>query len=203
MTKSNDVDPRDGRDAAPAGELEESRAQALELYNAQVLQTVPGLQEQFLAMLQDVPEPDDDATARIVASILGAETAEELDAAWDAEGMRDRTDEVVIVKAVHKLPSTYTGGLGVFLVCRCESPGIGEEFILTTGSVSIVAQLVKAHIRGWLPLTVIPRKAESRNGYWPMHLELVRQAKRARPAVIDQPAPPVPAPAGTDGGRRS
>jgi len=199
MTRNAETDPRDGRDSAPQGEMVESRAQALELYNAEVLATVPGLKEAFLAMLERVPEPDDDGTARIVAAILGAETPQELDAAWDAEGMRDFCDQAVIVRAVHKLPSTYTGGLGVFLVCRCELPGVGEELILTTGSVSIVAQLVKAHTHGWLPLTVVPRKAESRNGYFPMHLELVRQAKRARPGVVENP----PQPAAAAGGRRS
>jgi hypothetical protein len=203
MTRTTDT-PQAATVPEPAADgVSEARATALELYNAEVLATMPGLQEQFVAMLQLVPEPDDDATARIVASILGAETAEELDAAWDAEGMRDMVDQMLIVKAVHKLPSTYTGGLGVFLVCRCEMPGLGEEMILTTGSVSIVAQLVKAHTAGWLPITVVPRKAESRNGYFPMHLELVRQAKRARPAVIDQ-VDEVPAPNPTSAqGRRS
>ena len=199
MTTKHDDSARDGRDSARGGEMTESRAQALELYNAEVLATVPGLKEAFLAMLQQVPDPDDDATARIVAAILGAKTAEDLDAAWDAEGMRQWADTAVRVKAVHKLPSTYTGGLGVFLVCRCELPEVGEEFILTTGSVSIVAQLVKAHTHGWLPITVVPRKSESRSGYFPMHLELVRNAKRARPTVIDNP----PQPAAADGGRRS
>ena len=77
--------------------------------------------------------------------------------------------------------------LGWYLVVKCDQPEIGEEFTTTTGSVSIVAQLVRAHVAGWLPLLVVPKQSEkpTRKGYRPMHLELVR-SKRTRAVVIDQ-----------------
>lgn len=188
MTRTTDPTPDKALQELNRNTGGNAENEALQLYNAEVLASAPGLREAFLQLLEQVPEPDDDATARIVAAILGAEAAEELDAAWDAEGMRDYVDQVIRVKRVHKLPSDYQGGLGVFLVCLCDQPHIGEEFILTTGSVSIVAQLVRAHVAGWLPIEVVTRSAETRQKYQAMHLELVRRGRRKRAEVIDQQA---------------
>jgi len=49
-----------------------------------------------------------------------------------------------------------------------------EEIVWTTGSVSVVAQLVKAFMLGALPLYATIRKAErpTANGYYPQHLEV-------------------------------
>ncbi len=163
---------------------------ALQEWNAEVLAAAPGLAEVFLAMLAEVPDPPADATARIVAQILEARSVEELDRPWDAEGMRDYDGSVVRVESIHKMPSDYDQGLGTYLVCHCTQPGIGEKFILTTGSVSIVAQLVRAHALNALPLEVVPRVAEkpTRKGYHPMHLELVRRGRRQATAIDQEPA---------------
>lgn len=163
---------------------------ALQEWNAEVLDATPGLREVFLELLMAVPDPPDDATARIVGQILEAQSVEELDRPWDAEGMRDLRDTVVRVNSVHKMPSDYRKGLGTYLVCNCTDPASGEQFVLTTGSVSIVAQLVRAHALGGLPLEVVPKMAEkaSKNGYFPMHLELVRRGRRVRAAIPQAPA---------------
>lgn len=158
-------------------------------WNQEQLRSVPGLYEVFMKQLEEVPESGDDATARIVAQILAAETPDQIDAAWNAEGMRDWVDMVVQINSIKRMPSDFTAGLGWFLVCNVTALGSGEEFVLTTGSVSIVAQLVRLHTINALPIQVVPRKAAkpSKNGYFPMHLELVRDVRaRRRPQVIDQ-----------------
>lgn len=166
---------------------------ALQESNANILAALPGGLQVFMKLLEQVPEPSDDVSAKIVLEILQAQNLEDLDRPWDVEGMRDHVDSILRVKAVTRMPSDYVGGLGWYLVCQVDQPEIGEEFTLTTGSVSIVAQLVRAHCAGWLPLQVVVRKSKkpTRKGYWPMHLELVRRAGRARAVVIDQaPAEP-------------
>lgn len=177
----------------PAGQAQAQGQQdqpgtAIEEYGTSILDAVPGAREAFLAMLRDVPEPGDDAMAQIAAQIMGAESLEDLDRPWDSEGMRDYDGQVLRVHAIRQLPSSYTKGLGVYLVCECDQPHIGEKFVLTTGSVSIVVQLVVANARGWLPLEVVPRQADERPGREgrPMHLEVVRRRGRQRAAVIDQ-----------------
>lgn len=166
---------------------------ALQESNAHMLAAIPGGFQVFMQLLEQVPEPDDDAAARIVMEILAAQNLEDLDRPWDVEGMRDHVDSILRVKSVTRMASDFLGGLGWYLVCRVDQPEIGEEFTLTTGSVSIVAQLVRAHVAGWLPLQVIPRQSAkpTKNGFHPMHLELVRRAGRSRAVIIDQaPAEP-------------
>lgn len=169
-------------------------------YNAFVLQQYPGGHEAFLMMLAEVPEPDDDAAARIVMEIMGAQSIEDLDKPWDVEGMRDYDGTVLQVQSITKMPSDYQTGLGCYLVCRCSQPGLGEVFTLTTGSVNIVAQLVRAHTLNAFPLEVIPRQSEkpTRKGYRPMHLELVRRGRRVRAQVLDQAPVPVAQAAGAE-----
>lgn len=186
----------DGLEAA--GEPVDQQTGLVE-YNAWVLQQYPGGYEAFLMMLAEVPEPDDDAAARIVMEVLGAQSVEDLDKPWDVEGMRDYDGTMLQVQSITKMPSDYKTGLGCYLVCRCSQPELGEVFTLTTGSVSIVAQLVRAHTLNAFPLEVIPRQSEkpTKKGYRPMHLELVRRGRRVRARVLDQA--PAPAPGGQAG----
>lgn len=147
----------------------------LATYNAEVLRSRPGLETRFLKMLELVPEPPDDAVARIVEQILSAETPEELNKPWDSDGMRDLDGQVLTIHDMHKLPSDYRGGLGVYLSCRCTLHSTGETKQLSTGSVNAVSQLVSLYVMKGLPRTVMVRRAErqSRNGYWPYHLEVL------------------------------
>lgn len=190
-----DDQPNGSQDQVPDGQ-ESPDQTALVEYNAWALQQYPGGPEAFLAMLEAVPEPDEDATARIIMEILSAQSVEDIDKPWDVEGMRDYDGVVVQVNRVHKMPSDYKTGLGCYLVCKCTQPGIGEEFTLTTGSAAIVAQLVRVHTLEAFPIEVVPRQAEkpTKKGYRPMHLELVRRGRRVRAQVLDQK--PQPAAAG-------
>jgi hypothetical protein len=154
---------------------------ALAEYNAEVLDRQPGVREAFMTMLMAVPEPDDDAVVKIVSQILSAETVEDLDAAWNAEGMREYAGKVLQVMSITRRPSDYRDGLGVYLGCEAVVESTGEVMFITTGSVSIVAQLVRAYTLGALPLKVVPIEAEraSANGYHPMHLEMVRKGAKS------------------------
>jgi hypothetical protein len=166
-------------DAAEAAAEAEIEAQAgLAQYNADVIARNPALLESFRAMLLEVPEPDDDATdaaARIVQTILSAETAADLDKPWDSDGMAEYFDQVVIVEAITRRPSDFTGGLGVYLGCTCTIERSGERLFVTCGGVSAVAQLVRAHALGSLPLPVMPTRAKkaTKAGYWPYHLAVM------------------------------
>ena len=156
------------------GVSEEQPVTGLAEYNAEVLAKYPGMVQAFMAMLQEVAQPsNEDATARIVGTILQAETVEELNKPWDSDGMRKHFGELIVVRAITRRPSDYTGGLGVYLGCEITWPGSGEESFLSCGSVSSVAQLVRAHAIKRLPLLVMPVKATrpTKLGYWPYHLD--------------------------------
>lgn len=176
---SDEHDPKRGRsnreDGSPEGGQESE--QRLAEYNAEVLDSAPGVREAFMLMLMEVPEPDDDAAVKIVGAILGAERAEDLDKPWDSDGMRDFFEQRVTVHSITRRPSDYKGGLGVYLGCDCAIPRTGDKLFISCGSVSAVAQLVRAHALQAFPLTVIPTVAKKAtpNGYWPYHLAIVRE----------------------------
>lgn len=141
-----------------------------------ILEAAPGVKEAFLALVDAVPEAGGDAYSRIVAQILAAESVDDLDAPWQANSLRLMLNRPIRVDTIRRMPSDFTEGLGFFLVLDGVELDTGERITATTGSVAIVAQLVRAHSLGELPLTVIARASSrpSANGYTPLHLEMVR-----------------------------
>jgi hypothetical protein len=75
------------------------------------------------------------------------------------------------------MESEFAGGLPFFLIVDAADLETGELVTITTGAVSVVAQLAKAHQLGQIPgWRVVPRQAErpSASGYYPQHLEVMR-----------------------------
>lgn len=140
----------------------------------------PALRERFEMFFLQVPEADsEEAVMRIVEAIFAAEEATELDAPWSGEGMKAYLGHLIHVQGIRRLPSDYTTGPGWYLGCECVVDSTGEKVFVTTGSVAIMAQLVTAFVKGMLPIGAVPRQAErkSRNGYYPMHLEIWRRER--------------------------
>lgn len=137
----------------------------------------PAVVESYEAMIADVPEAGADGFASILAALALATDPADLDAPWRSQGLGDLVNVPVRVTGIRKMPSDYPGGLPWFLVIDGAIIETGETVAVTTGAVSVVAQLVKAHQLGAFPLDVIPRQSErpSRSGYFPQHLEVVRR----------------------------
>jgi hypothetical protein len=129
------------------------------------------------SMLDQVPEtPDDDANERILAQLAQASAIAQLDDPWRSEGMKAYRDVPLRVTDITRRPSDFEGPIPFFLVVKAGRLDTGELVTFTTSALGAMAQLVKAYVSGWLPLDVIPRQAErpTRAGYWPMHLEVIR-----------------------------
>lgn len=140
----------------------------------------PAIRERFEVLLADVPEADaEEATISIVTAIVGAEDPDDLDAPWAGQGMRKLIGRLLRVDSIKRLPSDFADGPGWYLGCDCLIEASGEKLFVTTGSLPILAQLATAYVKGWLPLSVVVRQSErpSRNGYFPMHLEIDRGAR--------------------------
>jgi hypothetical protein len=136
----------------------------------------PEVVEAYEAMIATVPEAGGEGFEGILAAIALATDVADLDAPWRAEGLKAFVNAPIRVTGIRKMPSDYAGGLPWFLIIDGAIKATGETVAITTGAVSVVAQLVKAWQLGSYPLDVIPRIATraSRNGYFPMHLEIVR-----------------------------
>jgi hypothetical protein len=157
-----------------------TKPEAAAAANATASAVVPAfsadLERQYSSMLATVPDATGGGLDNILEQIATATAADELDDPWESGSLRKLVDTPLVFTEIAKSPSDYTGGLAYFLIVRGAVRATGETFVATTGSVSIVAQLVKAWSLGAFPLAAIPRQAKrpTPDGYFPMHLEIIR-----------------------------
>ena len=126
-------------------------------------------------MMDTIPEAGGDAFESIIGTIMGVSDIRDLDAPWRSAGLGELANQNIRVNAIRKSPSDFPGGLPFFLLVDVSVIATGELLTVTTGAVSVVVQLAKAHHLGALPLVCIPRVADrpSKSGNFPMHLEMV------------------------------
>lgn len=130
----------------------------------------------YEAMLSQVPDAGDQGIEAILEQIAQATTPGDLDAPWNAGGFGALAGIPIRVYGIRKMPSDFGSGLSFFLVVDGARLDSGEKITATTGSVSVVAQLVKAWSLDAFPWDVVPTLAKrpTKDGYYPMHLENVR-----------------------------
>lgn len=128
----------------------------------------------FANMVTMIPEAEGDAYDAILTSLLGATSWDQLDDPWDSSKTEALIGVEQKITAITRRPSTYKGGLGMFLVVHAEDMRNGKPLVWSTGSVAMVGQLVRAYAAGWLPLyaeIIIAANPTSR-GYYPQHLQI-------------------------------
>jgi hypothetical protein len=135
----------------------------------------PAIVEAYTAMIENVPEAGGDGMASILTALLQVEHPDDLDAPWRSGGLEEFINVPLLIQGIRKAPSDYQGGLPFFLIADAVVIATGELVTITTGAVSVVAQLAKAHALGAFPWRVIPRQSDrpSERGYYPQHLEVV------------------------------
>lgn len=142
---------------------------------ASELATLPeALMRQFSELAMMLPETESDGGASIIQAVLNTVDVQGLDNPWDAKEPEKLCGEWLIITEASRSISTYAEGLGVFLVVTAVREDSGEEIVFTTGSMAVVAQIVRAYTIGAIPLRAKMLMAEraSKKGYFPMHLEI-------------------------------
>jgi hypothetical protein len=144
--------------------------------NGDPLALDPGTVEAYASILASVPDAGRDGFEGMLRQLLEAQDATDLDAPWRSEGLEAFRNTPLVITGIRKMPSEYEGGLPWFLVIDAAVVGTGERVTISTGAVSVVAQLARAWALGALPLKVIPRQSDrpSKAGYYPQHLEVMR-----------------------------
>lgn len=153
MAQTTEIIPRSTADVIPSGEAA--------ILIGPLLDTVPSIEG-----------ASDDA---IALRILQAETAEEVFADVEAVDFAELIDHPIGILALRRGQSDYEDGLGVFLVVEFHRTTPKRE-VTTTGSSTVMVQLLKANALGMIPgLVVIPRKSKTptKRGFYPLHLERV------------------------------
>lgn len=145
-------------------ELEEQRGALAKL--------PPPLLRQFADMAMLLPETEQDGGAAIIDAILNTVDVQELDAPWDDKDPEALWNRWLVITDASRSPSEYEDGLGVFLVVQAHDEEEGTDITFTTGSVGVVAQIVRAYANDDLPLRakIVPAKKRTRRGYLPTHL---------------------------------
>lgn len=129
----------------------------------------------YEGMIATIPDAGGDGLSGILAAIAQAEDVADLDAPWRSTGMEKLINKPIRIIGLRKMPSSFAGGLPFFLVIDAGIIATGEMVTITTGAVSVVAQLAKAWQLGRIPFDCIPRQSErpSAAGYYPQHLEVI------------------------------
>lgn len=156
-------------DNTPGADVDSQQSAEVALINDEALLA------QFAEMAVMIPADLGGGTEDIVRKILSATTWEQLDEPWETSNVDDILGKTLRTTKVTRRPSTFRGGLGVFLVIHMTDIQTGKEYVKTTGSVSVVAQIARAYALGATSLTIQWLRAEkpSDNGYYPQHLKVL------------------------------
>lgn len=131
--------------------------------------------ELFASMVTLIPGESEDDWTSIFRQILDAERWDQLNTPWEASKVAEIAGETLIINSAKRRPSDFSDGLGFFLVLDCTVRRTGEQLTIVTGSVAVVAQIVKAYSMGLMPLVVqfVVAKRKTKKGYNPHHLHVV------------------------------
>ncbi len=142
----------------------------------------------FAQMAMAVPDAEGSGSERILLAILGAKSWDELDDPWDSTKTDTLIGHNLVVREILRRPSSFADGLGIFLVVKGTDLDEDEDVTFTTGSISVVAQLVKAYLLGAFPLYVVLRQSErpTERGYYPHHLEITASGGEPVKVVAEQ-----------------
>ncbi len=138
------------------------------------------MMRKFADMAAILPRGAEDGGERILEAILNAQTLDATNEIWAGTWNPDKmVGEPIVVESAEVLSSDYKGGLGIFLLVRCVKVRTGEAGMFSTGSTSIVGQVVKAYVLGALPFTckIVVADEPTSSGYLPQHLEILPPAQ--------------------------
>lgn len=130
---------------------------------------------QFAEMAVAIPAEIDGGTEQILRKVLSAKTWQEIDEPWRTTSVDDILGKDLRVLKVTRRPSTFGGGLGVFLIIKLLDQRTGKEYVKTTGSLAVVGEFAALYFMGATAITIRWHKSKtpSENGFWPQHIEVV------------------------------
>lgn len=143
--------------------------------NTEVTELPEAVLKQFAGMVGIIPDFEAGGGEQILAAILSGKTLGDIDAPWTG-GRAIPVGPMLFITEVAKAASDYEGGLPFYLVVTTVLPSTGETREYSAGGTMVVAQLVKAHSLGELPIagTVVEVPIKSRPGQTAQHFAVDR-----------------------------
>ncbi len=120
-------------------------------------------------------EDDDQVQERILASILAANTAQDILRAGDAIPADDLINVPLMVRNIRVSDSTYEDGMDIYLHVEATKLGSDEQVTFAAGARDIVVKLIAMHMRHLLPVPCVIRKKEkaTKAGFFPLFLRVI------------------------------
>lgn len=126
----------------------------------------------YEGMMADVPEAESGSYDRILEQLAEAKSLTDLEAPWRARGGEQYLGTWLRFRGIRKSPSEFKGGIPWYLIVDAVTIPDGELATFTTGSLNVVAQLVRAHALGLFPFTamLVESERETASGQRPQRL---------------------------------
>jgi hypothetical protein len=138
----------------------------------------PEIEHAFAEMITAVPEDDGNAMDSILTEILKSAGWENLSDPWESASAEKLAGHTLRFDRITRHDSTIAGGFAFFLVAHYTDTRTGEAGVWPTSSIAVMAQLVRAHLGGWLPLfgQVVIAERPTKNGFKPQHIKFLGKA---------------------------
>jgi hypothetical protein len=148
----------------------------------------PELVATFSAMALLIPEDESNAMESILQQVFGSSTWENLGDPWETATAEHLAGRTFLIERVTRHDSDFSGGIDLFLVVHAVEMRTGEQIVFSTGSLAVMAQLVRAHTAGWLPLfaQLVIAERPTKDGFRPQHLKFVGQPKAKAAAQAEE-----------------
>ncbi len=121
-----------------------------------------------------------DPAYAMMASILSAETSEEVFAAMDVKKAKEMCggepgghSPRLLITDARPLQSTFQEGPSCFVIVSATYKADGTKVKFTTGARAVQAAIIKHMHAGWMPIDCVMtiRKTPTRAGFYPLNLE--------------------------------
>lgn len=124
--------------------------------------------------LEAVPTSGEDGLLAILEQIIAVEDPNMLDAAWNTAGFGDWLGWALTLSNPRKAASKLAGGLPWFLIVDAVVKDTRQRLTLTTSATAIMAQILLANAKGFLPMDFVPLEKDepTENGFYPQHLKV-------------------------------
>lgn len=104
-----------------------------------------------------------DTHAAIVDEIFSSESLDELLENTEPEDLKNFIGRVIVIREYSANDSEFEQGAPIYFALKVTDEETGERRIITTGEQNVMAQVMTAEQRGWLPLRCRPVQANKAN----------------------------------------
>lgn len=106
-----------------------------------------------------------DTHAAIVEEIFNSQTLDELLENSEPQNLTEFVGRVITIRDFKVQDSEFEGGAPIYMALKVTDEETGERAVITTGEQNVIAQMLTAKDRGWLPFKCRPFQSRKPNKF--------------------------------------